>query len=51
MASKQSARSRCLNCGFEAPSGGDEWDRVEVPRLGEMTRCPGCGSTNVMSGR
>ncbi|WP_224269317.1 hypothetical protein [Haloprofundus salinisoli] len=51
MASKQSARSRCLNCGYEAPSGGDEWDHVDVPRLGGMTRCPECGSTNVMSGR
>ncbi|WP_224450036.1 hypothetical protein [Haloprofundus salilacus] len=45
------AHSRCLNCGFEAPPGSEQWDQIEVPRLGEMTRCPDCGSTNVMSGR
>jgi predicted Zn-ribbon and HTH transcriptional regulator len=42
-------RSHCLNCGFEADP--DEWDAVEVPSLGNMTRCPECGSTNVMTGQ
>lgn len=43
--------SRCLNCGFTAASGGDEWARVEVPKLGTLTQCPDCDSTNVTSGR
>lgn len=42
--------SKCLNCGFNAPAGGTEWDHVESPPLGRMTRCPECGSTNVLSG-
>ncbi|WIV68588.1 hypothetical protein [Natrialbaceae archaeon AArc-T1-2] len=53
MASEPSAveRSRCLNCGFEAPGGDDEWNRVEVPGLGRMTQCPRCESTNIITGR
>ncbi len=43
--------SRCLGCGFSAPGGSDEWDRVDSPPLGTLTRCPNCGSTNVMTGR
>lgn len=43
--------SRCLNCGFSAASGSDEWARVEVPKLGRLTQCPDCDSTNVTSGR
>lgn len=43
--------SKCLNCGFDAPAGGPEWDHVVSPPLGRMTRCPECGSTNVLSGR
>lgn len=43
--------SRCLNCGFTAVSGGEEWARVEVPKLGRLTQCPDCNSTNVTSGR
>lgn len=38
--------SHCMKCGFEAPA--DEWAVVEVPSLGSMTRCPECGSTDVM---
>lgn len=45
------ARSRCLECGFEAESGGDEWRRINVPGLGRMTQCPECESTNVITGR
>lgn len=44
-------RSRCRNCGFEAPSGDDEWLRLEVPKLGRMTQCPQCESTDVITGR
>lgn len=43
--------SRCLNCGFNAVSGGEEWGRVDVPRLGQLTQCPDCNSTNIISGR
>jgi predicted RNA-binding Zn-ribbon protein involved in translation (DUF1610 family) len=41
-----STTTRCLECGFEAPSGADEWGSVEHPPLGTMTQCPECGSTN-----
>ncbi|WP_197075857.1 hypothetical protein [Halostagnicola sp. A56] len=44
-------RSRCLNCGFEAEGGSSEWRRLEVPKLGRMTQCPDCESTNVITGR
>ncbi|MDJ1433871.1 hypothetical protein [Halostagnicola sp. A-GB9-2] len=44
-------RSRCLNCGFEAEGGSTEWRRLEVPKLGRMTQCPECKSTNVITGR
>lgn len=40
--------SHCTTCGFEADTGG--WDAVEAPPLGEITQCPECGSTNVVSG-
>ena len=53
MASTPSAvgASRCRNCGFEAPGGDDAWIRLEVPKLGRMTQCPDCGSTDVMTHR
>ncbi|WP_207587331.1 hypothetical protein [Halomontanus rarus] len=44
-------QSRCLNCGFEAPSGGDDWVSIDVPGVGRMTQCPDCRSTNVITGR
>ncbi|MBZ6494139.1 hypothetical protein [Natrinema longum] len=44
-------RSRCRNCGFEAPCGDDEWQRIEVPKLGRMTQCPDCESTDVITSR
>ena len=44
-------RSRCLNCGFEAPDGDERWVRIEVPKLGRMTQCPDCNSTNVITGQ
>ena len=44
-------RSRCLNCGFEAPDGDEEWVTVDVPKLGRMTQCPKCNSTNVITGQ
>ncbi|WP_162832295.1 hypothetical protein [Natronolimnohabitans innermongolicus] len=43
--------SRCRNCGFEAPGGGDDWLRIEVPKLGRMTQCPECHSTDVITAR
>lgn len=43
--------SRCLNCGFSAAAGSEEWAEVEVPKLGTLTQCPDCESTNVASGR
>lgn len=43
--------SRCLNCGFSAAAGSEEWGEVEVPALGTLTQCPDCESTNVTSGR
>jgi len=43
--------SRCQGCGFEAESGSSEWDTVESPPIGELTQCPECGSTDVMTGR
>ena len=42
--------SRCLNCGFSAPSGDDAWKRIDVPGLGRMCQCPKCTSTNVITG-
>ncbi|WP_254863444.1 hypothetical protein [Halovivax gelatinilyticus] len=43
-------RSRCLNCGFSAPDGSDEWKRIDVPGLGRMSQCPECTSTNLITG-
>ncbi|SEW11707.1 hypothetical protein [Natrinema salifodinae] len=53
MASNSATRrlSRCRNCGFEAPPGGEEWLRIEVPKLGRMTQCPNCKSTDVITSR
>lgn len=39
--------SHCVTCGYEAATGGDDWEFVESPSLGRMTSCPECGSTNV----
>jgi DNA-directed RNA polymerase subunit RPC12/RpoP len=47
---ESSPMSRCQRCGFEAASGGSEWDTVESPPIGELTQCPECGSTDVMTG-
>lgn len=38
---------KCINCGFQAPTGSDEWETATHPPLGTMTQCPECGSTNV----
>ncbi|WP_247729157.1 hypothetical protein [Halovivax limisalsi] len=43
-------RSRCVNCGFSAPDGSDEWNRIDVPGLGRMSQCPECTSTNLVTG-
>ena len=43
--------SRCRRCGFEAPGGDDQWLRLEVPKLGRMTQCPNCESTDVITRR
>lgn len=43
--------SRCRNCGFEAPGGDDAWVRIHVPKLGRMTQCPNCGSTDIITSR
>ena len=37
----------CDGCGFEGPTDSDDWERVGDPKLGTLTRCPECGSTNV----
>lgn len=50
MATEQRPRSRCLTCGFRAASGGEEWLSVDVPKLGAVTQCPECGSTDVTTG-
>lgn len=43
--------SQCRNCGFEAPGGDDAWRRIDVPKLGRMTQCPDCESTDVITSR
>ena len=40
---------RCHECGRTAPR--DDWDSATHPTLGDMTQCPGCGSTNVQGDR
>ena len=39
-------RVKCVSCGFEAPQTSEEWERVDYPPLGTLTKCPNCGSTN-----
>lgn len=41
--------ARCDSCGFTAPDGSDEWDRVDYAPMGALTQCPECGSTEVYS--
>lgn len=43
-------RSRCLNCGFEAETGGEAWNAVEAPPFDRVTQCPDCDSTDVTTG-
>jgi len=38
--------NRCLECGYEAAPGPENWATVDHPPLGELTQCPKCGSTN-----
>jgi len=38
----------CVNCGFEAQSGSDEWETARHT-LGTLTQCPECGSTDVLT--
>lgn len=40
------ARTRCLNCGFEADSASDDWTAVDYAPLGTLTQCPECRSTD-----
>jgi Zn finger protein HypA/HybF involved in hydrogenase expression len=42
--------AECLSCEFQQSEQG-EWDNVEDPTLGELTACPKCGSTDIISGR
>ncbi|MFC4989796.1 MULTISPECIES: hypothetical protein [Saliphagus] len=52
MASESTAsESRCLNCGFEAPGGDEQWVRLDLAGIGRLTQCPDCESTNVITGR
>ncbi|SIR62089.1 hypothetical protein [Natronorubrum daqingense] len=44
-------QSRCRRCGFEAPGGDAAWRRIDVPKLGRMTQCPDCESTDVITSR
>jgi predicted RNA-binding Zn-ribbon protein involved in translation (DUF1610 family) len=37
---------RCLSCGFESPTGSDDWETATHPSLGSLAQCPDCGSTN-----
>lgn len=39
--------AKCGKCGFEAPSGGEEWEYVDDSAMGELTQCPECGSTDI----
>lgn len=45
----QAITQSCVNCGYRAPAGSDDWDRADHPSLGSLTRCPECGSTNVIN--
>lgn len=49
MAEEQATPSmaHCNNCGFDAPAGSSEWERVAHPPLGTVTMCPECGSTQI----
>ncbi len=38
--------TKCRNCGFETVAGSDEWETTTHPQLGDLTRCPKCGSTD-----
>ncbi|CAP14008.1 small CPxCG-related zinc finger protein [Halobacterium salinarum R1] len=38
-------RLRCHQCGRTASR--DDWSSATHPSLGEMTQCPGCGSTDI----
>jgi len=40
---------RCLNCGFEATTGSDDWETATHPSLGSLAQCPDCWSTNTTS--
>lgn len=42
----QEERLTCVGCGFEAPVSG-EWEEASHPQMGTLTKCPGCGSTDV----
>jgi predicted RNA-binding Zn-ribbon protein involved in translation (DUF1610 family) len=37
----------CDSCGFEAPAGSDDWERVALSSSRTLTKCPECGSTDV----
>jgi predicted RNA-binding Zn-ribbon protein involved in translation (DUF1610 family) len=50
MTTEQAPQSHCVSCGFEAPSGGAEWQSVDTPSLGTLTQCPNCGSTDIRTG-
>ena len=39
--------SVCRQCGYQAASGSDEWNRISAPPFGRITQCPECGSTDV----
>ena len=41
---------RCHKCSRTAPRDGD-WDSASHPKLGSMTQCPECGSTDVQTKR
>jgi predicted RNA-binding Zn-ribbon protein involved in translation (DUF1610 family) len=40
--------TKCRNCGFTAPAGSEEWEDVEHPTLGRVSRCPDCGSSDIV---
>lgn len=36
-----------MGCGIEAETGGDAWERVMSPALGQMMSGPDWGSTDI----
>jgi len=46
MSDSATVRTKCRSCGFETAVNSGDWERVTLPNLGTVTRCPECGSTD-----